>query len=128
MYVLETRNLRKTFGEGEAAVEALRGVDLGVVAGEMLAIMGRSGSGKSTLLTLLGGVDVAVDHAALLWAVRPGGCRGKALQASASMRMPGASIVQLPAGPRCSSRRRQRRPRPQPDGSLPGPGRPNAVR
>ena len=58
MYVLEARQLRKSFGEGEAAVEALRGVDLGVSAGEMLAIMGRSGSGKSTLLTLLGGVDV----------------------------------------------------------------------
>jgi putative ABC transport system ATP-binding protein len=58
MYVLEARHLRKSFGEGEAAVEALRGVDLGVTAGEMLAIMGRSGSGKSTLLTLLGGVDI----------------------------------------------------------------------
>ena len=66
MYVLETRNLRKTFGEGEAAVEALRGVDLGVVAGEMLAIMGRSGSGKSTLLTLLGGVDVPTAGQVLL--------------------------------------------------------------
>jgi putative ABC transport system ATP-binding protein len=58
MFVLETRQVRKSFGEGEAQVEALRGVDLGVSTGEMLAIMGRSGSGKSTLLTLLGGVDV----------------------------------------------------------------------
>jgi putative ABC transport system ATP-binding protein len=66
MYVLETRELRKTFGEGEAMVEALRGVDLGVRQGEMLAIMGRSGSGKSTLLTLLGGVDVPSTGQVLL--------------------------------------------------------------
>jgi putative ABC transport system ATP-binding protein len=66
MYVLETRELRKSFGEGEAAVEALRGVNIGVQAGEMLAIMGRSGSGKSTLLTLLGGVDVPSSGQVLL--------------------------------------------------------------
>ena len=66
MYVLEARQLRKSFGEGEAAVEALRGVDLGVKAGEMLAIMGRSGSGKSTLLTMLGGVDVPTTGQVLL--------------------------------------------------------------
>ena len=66
MYVLETRQLRKVFGEGEAAVEALRGVDMGVHKGEMLAIMGRSGSGKSTLLTLLGGVDVPTSGQVLL--------------------------------------------------------------
>ncbi len=66
MYVLEARQVRKSFGEGEAAVEALRGVDLGVSAGEMLAIMGRSGSGKSTLLTLLGGVDVPTSGQILL--------------------------------------------------------------
>jgi putative ABC transport system ATP-binding protein len=66
MHVLETRQVRKVFGEGEAAVEALRGVDLGVRQGEMLAIMGRSGSGKSTLLTLLGGVDVPTSGQVLL--------------------------------------------------------------
>jgi putative ABC transport system ATP-binding protein len=66
MYVLETRQVRKSFGEDEAKVEALRGVDLGVAKGEMLAIMGRSGSGKSTLLTLLGGVDVPTTGQVLL--------------------------------------------------------------
>jgi putative ABC transport system ATP-binding protein len=66
MHVLETRQLRKSFGEGDARVEALRGVDLAVKPGEMLAIMGRSGSGKSTLLTLLGGVDVPTSGQVLL--------------------------------------------------------------
>jgi putative ABC transport system ATP-binding protein len=65
-FVLETRQVVKAFGEGEARVEALRGVDIGVQAGEMLAIMGRSGSGKSTLLTLLGGVDVPSSGQVLL--------------------------------------------------------------
>lgn len=64
--VLETRQLRKVHGEGEAQVEALKGVDLIVRKGEMLAIMGRSGSGKSTLLTLLGGVDVPSSGKVLL--------------------------------------------------------------
>ena len=66
MHVLEARELRKTFGEGEAAVEALKGVNFAVRAGEMVAIMGRSGSGKSTLLTLLGGVDVPTSGQVLL--------------------------------------------------------------
>lgn len=66
MDVLETRALRKSFGDGEAAVEALRGVDLSVRQGEMLAIMGRSGSGKSTLLTLLGGVESPTSGQVLL--------------------------------------------------------------
>ncbi|MBM4003593.1 MAG: ABC transporter ATP-binding protein [Planctomycetes bacterium] len=66
MHVLQARDLRKTFGEGEAAVEALKGVNFGVRTGEMVAIMGRSGSGKSTLLTLLGGVDVPTSGQVML--------------------------------------------------------------
>ena len=55
----ETRGLTKTYGQGEAAVHALRGVDLTIPAGEFVVLLGPSGSGKSTLLNILGGLDGA---------------------------------------------------------------------
>jgi putative ABC transport system ATP-binding protein len=53
--LLEARNVSKHYEQGR--IQALRGVDLGVNAGEFVAITGPSGSGKSTLLHLLGGLD-----------------------------------------------------------------------
>jgi putative ABC transport system ATP-binding protein len=50
------RDVHKTFGEGSAAVHALRGVDLDVHAGELLMLMGPSGCGKTTLISIISGV------------------------------------------------------------------------
>lgn len=64
----ETRALTKTYGEGEAAVHALRGVDLEIPAGEFVVLLGPSGSGKSTLLNILGGLDSATSGQAFFGA------------------------------------------------------------
>ena len=61
MEILKTENLKKTYGSGEAKVEALRGVNLTINKGEFLSIVGTSGSGKSTLLHMLGGLDRPTD-------------------------------------------------------------------
>jgi len=55
--IISCSNLRKSYYQGEFEVPVLMGINLHVVAGETLAIVGISGSGKSTLLHLLGGLD-----------------------------------------------------------------------
>lgn len=57
MPLIEVKNLKKKYAEGEAATVALHGVSFDINAGEFVAIMGPSGSGKSTLLHILGFLD-----------------------------------------------------------------------
>jgi putative ABC transport system ATP-binding protein len=54
---VDARELTRRYGEGATAVDALRGVDLEVSSGELVAVMGPSGSGKSTLMHILAGLD-----------------------------------------------------------------------
>jgi putative ABC transport system ATP-binding protein len=57
MRIVETENLSRIYGSGEAEVRALDGVSLHVDTGEFVAVMGPSGCGKSTLLHMIGGLD-----------------------------------------------------------------------
>ncbi len=61
MKVLETKDLKKYYGNGETQVKALDGVNLSIEEGEFAAVVGTSGSGKSTLLHMLGGLDYATS-------------------------------------------------------------------
>ena len=55
--LIRLSNITKTYGQGEVAYQALKGISLDVAAGEFLAIMGPSGSGKSTAMNILGCLD-----------------------------------------------------------------------
>ena len=64
--MLELRQVSKVYGQGTAAVHALRDVDLSVAPGELVAIMGPSGSGKSSLLTIGGSLEDATSGEVLV--------------------------------------------------------------
>jgi putative ABC transport system ATP-binding protein len=57
MALIEIKNVKKQYTSGDDVVDALRGVDISIEAGEFITIMGQSGSGKSTLLSVLGGMN-----------------------------------------------------------------------
>ncbi len=64
--VIDARGVAKTYDTGEVQVQALRGVDLMVPRGEMVAVMGPSGCGKTTLLNCLSGLDTFDDGKVLI--------------------------------------------------------------
>ncbi len=66
MPLIQTENLTKVYGKGEAAVIALDHVNMSVNAGECVAVMGPSGCGKSTLLHLLGGLDHPTEGSVMI--------------------------------------------------------------
>ncbi|MEU6429089.1 ABC transporter ATP-binding protein [Microbispora sp. NPDC046973] len=73
------RGLTKVYGEGDAAVHALRGIDVGFAAEEFTAIMGPSGSGKSTLMHCLAGLDTVTDGQVVIGDVEITGLNDKQL-------------------------------------------------
>ncbi len=84
-FVLQAQGVTRGFREGGSLLEVLRGVEIGVAAGERIAIVGASGSGKTTLLQVLGGLD------------KPDG---------GSVRVSGEDIHALPEAARCALRNR----------------------
>jgi putative ABC transport system ATP-binding protein len=90
MNVLELREVTRIHGVGDTAVHALRGINLKVAEGELVAVMGPSGSGKSTLLNLAGGLDAPTDGVVLVEGTELAGMNRTAL---AAMRRRSAGYV-----------------------------------
>jgi len=79
MALIEINNLKKHYSSGDETVEALRGVDIAIEAGEFVTIMGQSGSGKSTLLSVLGGMNHPTEGEVEMAGVRLYGLPGEKL-------------------------------------------------
>jgi putative ABC transport system ATP-binding protein len=77
--VIRIEGLKRTYVMGDTEVHALRGVDLTIQRGEMIAIMGKSGSGKSTLMNMLGCLDTPTAGSYALDGVRVDGLGKNAL-------------------------------------------------
>src|SRR3546814_5043012 len=60
--VLEVRDLKRSFTQGDQTIHVLRGVDLTLKAGEIVALLGPSGSGKSTMLQAVGLLERSEEH------------------------------------------------------------------
>ncbi len=68
--VIELSGVTKTYGEGQAAIQALRGIDFTVGEGDFVAVMGPSGSGKSTAMNILGCLDTPTTGSYLFRGIR----------------------------------------------------------
>jgi len=80
-YILEARNIRKTYGTGANRFEALRGVSLTISEGETVAIVGKSGSGKSTLMHVLALLDTPDEGKLYVQGEDSGGMEPKEINA-----------------------------------------------
>ncbi len=71
-HLIEFQGITKVYGEGQASMQALRGIDLSIKEGEFIAIMGPSGSGKSTCMNILGCLDTPTSGKYLFRSVEVG--------------------------------------------------------
>ncbi|MDH3394164.1 MAG: ABC transporter ATP-binding protein, partial [Desulfobulbaceae bacterium] len=71
--LIQLKGVTKVYGHGQAAMAALRGIDLAIEQGEFVAVMGPSGSGKSTAMNILGCLDTPTDGAYLFQGIEVGG-------------------------------------------------------
>ena len=90
--LISLKGVTKRYGEGTAAFQALKGIDLDIMAGEFVAVMGPSGSGKSTTMNILGCLDVPTTGTFLFKGVDVGSAEPRPARAAA----PALSRLRLP--------------------------------